>query len=82
MTTAEKILQLRAEKDLTQAALAELLKVQPAAVSAWENGKNGLNKRSAWKLSKVFGLPFSYFIEEPRDSDNTGDKIQEDYSDA
>ena len=50
------ICQLREEKGLTQAALAEMLGVTSAAVSKWENGDSKPRMDTLKKLAEIFSL--------------------------
>lgn len=47
---------LRAERDWTQADLAERVGVSRQAINAVETGKFDPSLELAWRLSKVFGL--------------------------
>lgn len=55
---------LRAEKDLTQAQLAELLQVSRQTVNAIEKGKFDPSLPLAFKLSKLFGQAIEEIFQE------------------
>lgn len=50
------VCQLREEKGMTQAELAELLDVTPAAVSKWENGESKPRTEKLFELAKLLGV--------------------------
>ena len=56
---------LRAERDWTQAELADRLKVSRQTVNAIEKGKYDPSLSLAFKISRLFDMPIeSLFIEE------------------
>ena len=56
---------LRAEKDCTQAELADRLKVSRQTVNAIEKDKYDPSLSLAFKISRVFGMPIEkVFIDE------------------
>lgn len=59
----KKIKELRNEKGLKIQELADILKVDKAAVSQWENGKN-IGVENLYKLSKLFNTSINYIIDE------------------
>ena len=59
---ADKLKSLRAEKGLTQEALAEQLYVTRAAVSKWENGKGYPNIESLRQISRLFHVTVDELI--------------------
>ncbi|MGG7034352.1 MAG: helix-turn-helix transcriptional regulator [Flavobacterium sp.] len=62
-----KLKVLRAERDMTQADLADSLAVSRQTINAIEKGKFDPSLPLAFKISKLFGLP----IEEIFDSSET-----------
>ncbi len=54
---------LRAERDMTQADLADLLQVSRQTVNAIEKGKFDPSLPLAFKLSKLFGLKIEEIFE-------------------
>lgn len=59
---AQKIKELRIEKNLTQKKLADLLNVSQNAVYNWENGKREPNSDIIEKLSDIFEVLPSYLM--------------------
>lgn len=51
-----KLKVLRAERNLTQAQLAEALGTNQATVSAWERGDNTPRPKTMQKISDYFGV--------------------------
>ena len=58
-----KLKVLRAERDWSQAQLAEMLGVSRQAVNAIENGKYDPSIRLAFKLSRLFEIPIEDLFE-------------------
>ncbi|MDF2180240.1 helix-turn-helix transcriptional regulator [Aliiglaciecola sp. CAU 1673] len=56
---------LRAERNWTQADLAEALSVSRQTVNAIETGKFDPSLPLAFKLSRLFGLPIEAIFEDP-----------------
>lgn len=50
------VCQLREEKGMTQAELAQMLDVTPAAVSKWENGESKPRTEKLFELAKLLGV--------------------------
>lgn len=65
MTAGEKIKRLRIERDLDQRIIAYAADVTTSAVSSWETGRSKPNPRNMYKLSQYFGLPESFFQDDP-----------------
>lgn len=55
---------LRAERDWTQAQLAELLEVSRQTVNAIETGKYDPSLPLAFSLARLFGLPIHEIFED------------------
>ena len=55
---------LRAERDWTQADLADLLKVSRQTVNAIETGKYDPSLPLAFKISRLFGKPIEDIFED------------------
>lgn len=62
MKFSEKLLELRKEKGLTQAELAEKLNVSRQTVSNWELGTAGPNLERLSELSEFFGVPLDVLL--------------------
>ena len=63
MTPAKYMKHLRESRELSQEHLGELLgNVSRQNVSNMENGKRGISKDKAIKLSKIFGIPVDRFL--------------------
>lgn len=64
MNTGAKIKKLRNEYGYSQEQLGSMLGVQRAAVQKWESGAvKNLKKETLIKLSEIFNVPSSYFID-------------------
>lgn len=64
MNTGAKIKKLRKEYGYSQEQLGSMLGVQRAAVQKWESGAvKNLKKETLIKLSEIFNVPSSYFID-------------------
>lgn len=59
-----KLKVLRAERDMTQADLANELSVSRQTVNAIEKGKFDPSLPLAFKMSKLFGLPIEAIFED------------------
>ena len=68
MNLPEKLTQLRREKSLTQASLAETLNVSRQAISRWEVGTAVPSTDNLKVLSNLYGVPVDYLL-----NDNTDD---------
>lgn len=65
MNTGARIKQLRIEHGYSQEQLGKMLGVQRAAVQKWESGAvKNLKRETIKKLSEIFNVPTSYFIDE------------------
>ncbi|MCY9334063.1 helix-turn-helix transcriptional regulator [Bacillus spizizenii] len=64
MTLGEKIKKLRKEKGMSQGDLADALETHQTAVSKLELNKAKPSHDTLIKLSKVFGVSVSYFVDE------------------
>lgn len=58
----QRLLELREEKELTQAQLAEKLDVSRTVVSNWEKGKVSPNTEDLIKLSQVYNLSLDELV--------------------
>lgn len=74
MRFADKLIQLRKAKGLSQEELADFLGVSRQAVSRWEQGNTFPDLPNLQKLVKVFGVSADYLI--------CDDHAQEVHSDA
>ena len=57
---AERLQELRAERGLTQAQLAEVLKLDRSAVSHWEGGRRMPDAQLLQQLAGFFGVSLDY----------------------
>ncbi|MBE6809920.1 MAG: helix-turn-helix domain-containing protein [Ruminococcaceae bacterium] len=65
MNIGSLIKKLRTERNLSQEELGSMLGVQRAAVQKWECGTvKNLKRETLKKLSEIFEIPSSYFIDE------------------
>ncbi len=65
MNIGSLIKKLRTERNLSQEELGSMLGVQRAAVQKWECGTvKNLKRETIKKLSEIFEIPSSYFIDE------------------
>lgn len=62
MSVAERLTELRKEKGLTQAQLAELADVSRQAVSKWETGEKIPSSEKLIKLSEIFSVPLDCLV--------------------
>lgn len=72
MKLNEKLTELRKAKGLTQHEIAEALDVSRQAVSRWEVGTATPTLDNLSSLSRLYGVPLDYFIQE-----EAGEKVQE-----
>ncbi len=63
MRVGDIIKQLRKAQKMTQAELAEKLKVKPTAVSAWERNENRPLMDKISTLAELFNVPITHFFE-------------------
>ena len=84
MELNEKLLELRKQKGLTQAELAEILFVSRTAVSKWESGRGYPNIDSLKAIAKFFGITIDELLcgEElltiaEEDSRNKGNRLRD-----
>lgn len=61
-TVAENIKNARKARGYTQKDLARLLQVKPAAVSAWEVGRNEPSIAMLRKIAELLGVPFDRLV--------------------
>ena len=66
METKDVILQLRAQKGLSQEELAQSLYVTRQAVSRWENGETVPNVDTLKLMSKLFDVSINTLLGSPR----------------
>jgi transcriptional regulator with XRE-family HTH domain len=58
----------RLVKNLTQDGLAQKLSISFQQVQKYENGTNRVSSSRLWTISRVLGLPITYFYEDLDDS--------------
>lgn len=63
MTVGQKIKDLRKRNRMTQGDLANILKVAPTAISAWERDANKPMMDKIMTMAEIFDVPFTYFFE-------------------
>ncbi|MDE6676176.1 MAG: helix-turn-helix domain-containing protein [Clostridia bacterium] len=61
MNYGEKITELRKSKGMTQTELGEKLNVAFQTISKWERGESVPDLDMMFKISKLFGVPITYF---------------------
>ena len=59
--TGTAIRQLRERKNMTQAALAEVIGVSPKTVSKWEKGTTEPSTSNLFAIAKLFDMPIEEF---------------------
>ncbi|MGF2943067.1 helix-turn-helix domain-containing protein [Enterococcus xiangfangensis] len=86
MTTGEKIAKLRADRNLSQAALAEQLNIGTSTLGMWETGKRGLKDDTLKMIANFFDVSVDYLLDisdEPNTLKNTvpiAGEIPEEYT--
>ena len=70
MAAAQRILELRLEKELTQRELAWLLDVNPITVSRWERGEAHPSALVRVRLARFFEVASSEF-----ENDDAGERV-------
>ncbi|MDE5721298.1 MAG: helix-turn-helix domain-containing protein [Clostridia bacterium] len=59
---AERLKELRLEKELSQRGLAKLLNLSAQAVSQWENESRTPNAEAVAVIAKFFGVSADYLL--------------------
>ena len=59
---AQRLKELRADKELSTAALGKLVGVESSTISRWENNKIAIIDENLVKLSKFFGVTTDYLL--------------------
>ena len=59
---ADRIKELRIERDLTQMELAKATGISQNAIAQWENGKRTPNINAIVALAKYFGVTTDYLL--------------------
>src|SRR3990172_5493373 len=62
MSFGQKLLELRKEKDFSQAEVAKMIGVDKSQVSLWENDKIQPSLDSVIALSKLFAVSVDYLV--------------------
>jgi transcriptional regulator with XRE-family HTH domain len=62
----KKLAEIRKERKLTQGQLAELLEIQPAVISRWENGVSKPQFDFVLRLAEVLEVSFDELLGEPQ----------------
>lgn len=70
---SQKLLELRKERDMTQAEVGKALGVHPRHVSSWENGRTKPSLETVINLAQLFAVSIDYLIFEnvPREGFET-----------
>ena len=63
-----RLRQARLVENLTQDGLAQKLNISFQQVQKYENGTNRVSSSRLWTISRVLGLPITYFYEDLDDS--------------
>lgn len=63
MNKLENLAQLRDEKGLTQADVANTLHVSRQAVSRWETGETMPSTKNLKRLGELYGVPLEYLLD-------------------
>lgn len=82
MKLADKIIQLRKSRGLSQDALAEKLNVSRQAISRWEMGTAMPDAANILQLSKLFGVSTDYLLNDDYQSDDDIPKVKEAKADG
>lgn len=76
MLIGEKIAYLRERRGLSQAQLAQELKIATSTLGMWETGKRGLKDETIKMLAEFFGVSSDYLLDiESSDSNDSKTKI-------
>ena len=62
MKIDERILELRMEKNISQAELGSAIGVNARAISYWENGVNEPKASYIYELARYFGVSADYLL--------------------
>ena len=62
-TVARRIKVARAERDISQAHLAEMLEVSSQNVTKWESGEINLGVDTLERIANALGKPIEWFFE-------------------
>lgn len=57
-----RLKEFRKAKNLSQKALADLLKISPSRISNWEHGKGCLSAMHLYVLCKIFKVTSAFFL--------------------
>ena len=82
MKLADKIVDLRKSKGVSQEELAERLGVSRQAVSRWENGSAMPDAANLLQLSKLFGVTADYLLNDDYQSDEDLPKLKQTRQDT
>lgn len=80
MKLHEKLYQLRKEKGLTQAELAERLEVSRQSVSNWEVGTTTPSTKRLRDLSQLYDVPLDYLLNEDSSEKQEETPLKEEIS--
>lgn len=80
MKLHEKLYQLRKEKGLTQAELAEQLEVSRQSVSNWEVGTTTPSTKRLRDLSQLYDVPLDYLLNEDSSEKQEETPLKEEIS--
>lgn len=65
MEIREKLINLRAEKRLSQQEFADMLDVSRTTVARWESGRNMPSSAQIANICRVFRIPYSELVDQP-----------------
>ena len=80
MNFGEQIKKIRAEKNLTQQKMADMLNVSRQAVSNWENDKNLPDIEMIINMSRAFNMTLDELVFGGKDMNNMTEKLINDGS--
>ena len=67
---AQKLKQLRADKGISQAVLAEAMEVTQGTVGKWETARRIPDAETLRRLSRYFEVPIDYLLNDGTDEDD------------
>ena len=57
---AQRLKELRAEKNLSMVQLAKLMGITDGSICRWENGKHDIKGEQLFKLAQIFNVSMDY----------------------
>ncbi|MDR2205218.1 MAG: helix-turn-helix domain-containing protein [Flavobacteriaceae bacterium] len=80
MSLGKKLIQLRHQKNWTQAQAAEHLNVTQSAYHLWEKGQSKPKTENLLRISEVYNVDFFSLLESPNDKNVINNPIMHDQS--